>query len=187
MYATYFCHMPTYVALLRGINVSGQKPVLMAQLRTAMVTLGFTNVRTYLQSGNIVLDTAKTSPNLVAGAVKESIKKNWGYDVPVIALEAREIKAVAKSNPFVKRNEELAKLYVTFLAGRPSTSRIRDLAARIPQPEELLIKGTTAYFFLPNGYGKTKFNNNFIEAKLKVQATTRNWKTVLALAEMASS
>ena len=155
--------METYISLLRGINVSGQKKVNMKELKEVYEGLGLENVRTYIQSGNVVFYHKKT---------------------PVKKLIANLEQAIAE-NPFLKeKGLELEKNYVIFLAKEPDKAQLEKVNDLSYAPERFIISGTTIYFYCPNGYGNAKLNNNLFESKLKVSATTRNWKTVNVLAGM---
>ncbi|MCF0057260.1 DUF1697 domain-containing protein [Dyadobacter sp. CY356] len=180
--------MKTYIAILRGINVSGHHMIKMAELKTMFETLPFENVRTYIQSGNIVFDASPGEERDFENLIHDVIQKTFSFSVPVIVLEEKELKDVRQHNPFLTgRNEDVTKLHVTFLAAIPNIDHIEKLkeTARF-LPDEWILDGKVIYLFCPNGYGKTKLTNNFFENKLKVTATTRNWKTVNELISMTS-
>ena len=183
--------MPSYVAMLRGINVSGAKPVKMERLRAMFEALGFTNVRTYVQSGNVVFDAkdraaAGLAPTL-ATKIVAAIKRDFGFDVPVLVLGAHELARVVDGNPFVeKRGIDLARLHVTFLAGAPAAAGLKKMEGVSSGRDEFRCHGTAVYLHCPDGYGNTKLNNNAFERALGVGATTRNWKTVTTLCAMAA-
>jgi uncharacterized protein (DUF1697 family) len=183
--------MPSYLAMLRGINVSGAKPVKMERLRAMFEALGFTRVRSYVQSGNVVFDvkeraTAGLGPKL-ATKIVAAIKRELGFDVPVLVLGADELARVVDGNPFVeKRGIDLARLHVTFLAGAPAAAGLKKMEGVSSGRDEFRSQGTAVYLHCPDGYGNTKLNNNAFERALGVEATTRNWKTVTTLCAMAS-
>lgn len=180
--------METYIAILRGINVSGYKMIKMNELRHLFGKLKFKNVRTYIQSGNVVFECNKTSREGLQKTIEKKIVDTFGFEVPVIVKEKVEIEQVLKDNPFVnERNEDITKLHVTFLAKEPEEENINKIKKLKYDPDEFIISGKGIYLFCPDGYGNTKLNNGFFEAKLKVAATTRNWKTVKELAAMANS
>lgn len=157
----------------------------MADLRTQLSNLGYENIQTYIQSGNVIFENKKTVPELLAAQITSLIKKVWDYDVPVIVFEPDYLEKVIEENPFFNgRNEDVGRLYVTFLAEKPASENVQNLESYSYPPEELIVKNTAVYLFCPNGYGKTKYDNNFVERKLKVTATTRNWKTCNKLLEM---
>jgi uncharacterized protein (DUF1697 family) len=183
--------MPSYVAMLRGINVSGAKPVKMERLRAMFEALGFTRVRTYVQSGNVVFachepKTAALGPKL-ATKIVAAIKRDFGFDVPVLVLRSDELAQVVEKNPFFeKRGIDPSKLHVTFLAGAPAAAGLKKMESVSSRRDEFRSGGNTVYLHCPDGYGNTKLNNNAFERALGVGATTRNWKTVTTLAAMAS-
>lgn len=178
--------MSTYISILRGINVSGQKMIKMEALRKMLADLGFKNVQTYIQSGNIIFQEKKTKLETLEKKIAKGIKDEFGFDVPVLVLEVEEVKEVLKNNPFVnKRKEDVTKLHVTFLSQEPEKTHHEKIKDGTYASDEFILDGKTIYVFCPNGYGNTKLSNNFFENKLKVTATTRNWKTVNELVTLA--
>jgi len=178
--------MKNFVAILRGINVSGQKLIKMTELKKMFESLRFEDVNTYIQSGNIAFKTVPESAESLQDRIHESIQNTFHFDVPVTVLDEREIRDTQNGNPFLKeRKEDGSKLYVTFLEKEPDEDLVKSLrATALFLPDEWVLSGRKVYVFCPEGYGKTKLNNNFFEKKLKVTATTRNWATVNALAEL---
>ena len=175
----------TYLALLRGINVSGQKKIKMTDLKKLFEDAGFTNVQTYIQSGNVIFDSKSSDLNSIKKKIGMNIKSEYRFDVETITTTNDELNYVINHNPFVKEEKDVERLYVTFLAGKPAPLNIANLKENNYLPEEYVVEGSCVYLFLPDGYGKAKLNNNFLENKLKVFATTRNWKTVNALYELS--
>ena len=178
--------MQTYIAMLRGINVSGQKKIKMADFKTHLQELNFTDVKTYIQSGNAVFKYKKCNPKSLENKIANKILEKYGFEVSLILKMSDALKDVLKNNPFVK-DKDLNRLYVIFLSDEPTSDDLKKLKGIDHGPEEYVLKGKTIYFYSPHGYGRAKMNNNFFENKLKVTATTRNWKTVNKLAEMANS
>ena len=179
--------MQTYIAILRGINVSGHKLVKMEALRTLMEDLKFKNIRTYIQSGNIVFQDKKTSVSTLEKKIATKIKESFDFEVPVMVKEEKEFIDVLNHNPFLtKRKEDITKLHVTFLSEFPDNEYVEKIKESVFSPDEFIIKEKNVYLFCPNGYGNTKLTNTFFENKLKVTATTRNWKTVTELVNIAS-
>lgn len=179
--------MKTCISILRGINVSGRNKILMKDLKAMYEDMGYENVRTYIQSGNVIFETAKKkSDQALAQEIEDKIKATFGFDVPVITRSADEINEVLTHNPFLKRKDiDPAKLHVTFLAETPSKENWEQLKGANYLPDEFIVAGKEVYLHIPVSYGHTKLNNNFWESKLKLTATTRNWKTVGELAKMA--
>ncbi|BDS13767.1 DUF1697 domain-containing protein [Aureispira anguillae] len=175
-----------YITLLRGINVSGQKKVKMADLRTMCETMGYQNVQTYIQSGNIVFEGAEEDTDWIAQSMHQKIQTTFGYDVSVMVRTEDYWKEVAVNNPFLEANPdlEIKFLHVTFLAEVPTVDSIKALQEVAAGTDELAIINNRVYLYTPNGYGRTKLSNTTIEKKLQVSATTRNWRTVSKLLEM---
>ncbi len=181
--------------MLRGINVSGAKPVKMERLRAMFEALGFTNVRTYVQSGNVVFDSGERAATALAPKlatkIAAAIKREFGFDVPVLVLGAQELARVVDQNPFLEKREQKsgidpARLHVTFLAGAPPAAGLKKMEGVSSGRDEFRRLGNAVYLHCPDGYGNTKLNNNAFERALGVEATTRNWKTVTTLCAMAS-
>ena len=176
--------MKTYIAILRGINVSGQKKVPMAELRRILADKGLVNLQTYIQSGNLVFRSSLDT-DVIVNTIKNSIQGYFGFQVPTLVIVSGDMKEVVNNNPFPEA--DLSKLHVTFLADSPDLQ----LAGSIPPSdnpnEAYLIKDRVIYVYCPDGYGRTKINNMFFEKHLKITATTRNWKTCSKLLEMAQA
>lgn len=175
--------MITYIALLRGINVGGKKKIKMAELRQQLAVLGFENIRTYIQSGNIAFETSLTDTKALAQQIKANIFENYGFEVPTLVVPQSEIYDILKNNPFLNDEIDIKLLHVTMLYDVPST----ELAEAIDfesENDKYRIVGKNVYLYFPNGYGRTKLTNNFFEQKLKTSATTRNWKTMKKLATL---
>jgi uncharacterized protein (DUF1697 family) len=173
--------MSIYVALLRGINVSGQRKVPMARLRALCEALGYTDVTTYLQSGNVVFRAPRRSTTALASALEERIAAELGFDVPVLVRTEQALRAVATANPLLDGSIDPASLHVVFLDGRPSTTALDAIDAARFAPDRFAARGSEIYLSCPNGYGRTKLTNTFFERQLDTRATTRNWKTVTNL------
>jgi uncharacterized protein (DUF1697 family) len=171
-----------FVALLRGVNVGG-RTLAMARLRTICSDLGYEDVATYIQSGNVVLRADADRAGAIAGELADAIRDHAGLQVAVVVREARRLRAVLEANPFADRDDE-GRLHVTFLAGPADGAEIPSAAGA---PDEFVPGDGVVYIWCVGGYGRTILNNQFFERRLGVAATTRNWRTVSRLAEMASS
>jgi uncharacterized protein (DUF1697 family) len=178
--------MTTYVALLRGINLGARNKVSMPDLRALFADLGAEDVETYVQSGNVVFRSA-VSPAKLAAAIEKGIRRDLGLDVTVLVRTQRELAKLVAANPFADRTKELTKLHVTFLADKPDSTRVRKLDPTLAEPDEFHVIGQEVYLHCPNGYGRSKLSNAYFEKQLDVRATTRNWRTVTKLAELASA
>ena len=180
--------MYTFVSLLRGINVSGQKFIRMTELKALYESLGFTKVTTYVQSGNVVFDCNNPDASETGSTIEIEIERCFGFPVSVILRYQNEFQRIIDGNPFVHpRNEDLSKLHVTFLVSLPPAEISNDLKIPPGITDECILRGKEIYLFCPNGYGRTKLSNSFFERRLKVLATTRNWKTVIALYDLIMS
>jgi uncharacterized protein (DUF1697 family) len=180
--------MNSYIALLRGINVSGQKKIQMKDLSELFALLGFENIVTYIQSGNVVFTSKLKTPVKIAEVIEKGITKKFGFDVPVLVLEKNELQNVITHNPFIKvKGIDENRLHVTFLSGVPPKENLNKITSIEGGTDKLVITGKEIYLFCPKGYGRTKYTNSVIENKLKVKATTRNWKTVNTLLKLTEA
>ena len=177
-----------YIALLRGVNVSGKNAVKMKELELALQANGFQQVVTCIQSGNIIFKHHLSENELIAKKINKVIASVFNLDIPVIVLSKTEFKKLLVNMPYVeKAKDEPTKVLITFLAAVPQPEFYANFIKINPEHEEFNVAGKVVYLYCKNGYGKAKINNNFIESKLKVKATTRNWKTVLKLFEIGES
>ncbi|MGD8404236.1 MAG: DUF1697 domain-containing protein [Anaerolineales bacterium] len=176
--------MNTYISMLRGINVSGQKKIRMADLRDLYESLELKNVQSYLQSGNVVFDSDEKDIDKLKEAIETQIETNYGFSVPVLIRIKEDFQRVIKEHPFAE--EEAIRVLVTFLYESPEKSKLEELSQHEDKVDQFAIGEQEIFLFCPGGYGRTKLSNNFFEKKLGVVATTRNWKSVNALYKMAS-
>lgn len=177
-----------YISLLRGINVSGQKKILMKDLQKLYEDAGFTNVITYIQSGNVIFESKEKSKEKIKTKIEKAIEKMYGFDVIVFVCEPDFINKTIVKNPYVKQKDfDPKKMYVSILSGVPEKSKIQELEKVKSGDDEFTINKDVIYLYLVGGAGKTKFSNNIIENKLKLDATTRNWNTMNVLMELVMS
>jgi uncharacterized protein (DUF1697 family) len=175
-----------YAALLRGVNLGARNRVRMPELRTLLEELGCTDVRTYVQSGNAVFRSARGAAALTK-AVERAIHSELGLDIAVVIRSRGQLDRLVDRNPFGRPRAKESTLHVTFLAERPDPDRVRRLRGESFEPERFEVAGEDVYLFVPNGYGRSKLNNALLERRLGVRATTRNWRTVTALAELIAA
>jgi uncharacterized protein (DUF1697 family) len=175
--------MQIYLSLLRGINVSGQKSIKMLDLKALYQSLHFANVTTYIQSGNVIFKSTITNTEELALLIATKIKQHYNFDVPVQVLTLTELTAIVHNNPYVT-TAPLEQLHVTILNAIPAPEKLAALAVVPHGNDTYVINNTTVYLRCTNGYGTTKLTNNYLEAKLKTSATTRNWKTINVLLGM---
>lgn len=178
--------MTRYAAFLRGINVGGRKKLAMDDLREILRSLGHAGVETYLQSGNALFTSTRTSAAALAGEIEEAITSRLGLDVKVLVRTAAELAAVAAANPFPAGTAEPSKLHVAFVSATPPADRLAKIDPSQFAPDELRAGDGVIYLWYPNGYGRTKLTNDVLERRLGVTATTRNWNTLTKLLERAS-
>ena len=179
--------MQTYVALLRGVNLGSRNKVSMADLRALFAALGAEEVTTYVQSGNVVFRTKQRPEPVLRKAIEQRISHDLGLDVAVLLRTKTQLRRVHSGIPFAARGHEPTKLHVTFLADTPARTRARALQATPAGSDELRVVGREVYLYLPHGYGRTKLGNAYFEKELGVTATTRNWRTVGKLVELAGA
>src|SRR6266545_2085894 len=150
-------------------------------LRTHFDALGAKDVATYVQSGNVVFKSPGKAAELVQ-AIEKKISRDLGLNVTVLLRTKTQLARALAGNPFSGREP---KLHVTFLAATPDRRLVRDLDPTRAKPDEFRVAGREIYLHCPNGYGRSKLTNAYFEKQLGVAATTRNWKTVTKLAELA--
>ena len=176
--------MQKYISLLRGINVSGQKKIKMTELKELYESLNFTKVTTYIQSGNIVFCSSEKDVKKIQNLIEQKIEDEYKFLVPVSIITQQKLKSIISKNPFDPNKIDLSKLAVTFLDSTPNKTLIKNLDKFKGDQEEFIISGDVIYLYCPDGFGRTKLTNNLFENKLKVSATSRNWKTTNKLFEM---
>ncbi len=175
--------MRTYVALLRGINVSGHKKISMAELRAILTNLGLSNVQTYIQSGNVIFQAVDENTQKLKGLIQKGIKDNFGFEVPVLIKTPNQLLTILNECPFSE--DKKVNSYFTLLYSEPEYTLMENLGGLKYPNEEIIITASCIYFYSSIGYGNTKYNNNFFERKLKVTTTARNYKTMLKLLSLS--
>jgi uncharacterized protein (DUF1697 family) len=179
--------MITHLALLRGINVSGHNMIKMDALKAMLENIGFQNVVTYIQSGNVFVDTEEESASKVGFIIKQEIFKTFGHEVPVVVITKEDLELCFKNNPFLKEKDfDTKKLYVAFISVALKKESINDLKISQFKPDEASIDENRIFIKYAVGAGKTRFDQKYIEKKLNVTATIRNWNTVTNLLNMYS-
>ncbi|MDD8017569.1 MAG: DUF1697 domain-containing protein [Bacteroidota bacterium] len=180
--------MTTYIALLRGINVSGKKIIKMDDLKKYFESFGMKNVRTYIQSGNVIFQSPQTTNDRLAETLENKLKKILGFDVPVIIRTDAELKKIISKNPFTPKEMSAdTKLHVSLLSAKPSKENVDQLLETQSDTDEFRIVNSEVYILCRGGYGESVFSNNFLEKKLGVKATTRNWATLNKLVDLSSA
>jgi uncharacterized protein (DUF1697 family) len=178
--------MPVYIAMLRGINVAAHNPVRMSRLQEVFSRMGFTQARTYIQSGNVIFQAAKRSAADLSKAIEKEILSEFGFAVAVFCRSSAELAEVIQRNPLIKsKGVDRSRLHVSFLAEAPAEAARKKLAGLAAGGEQLHCDGRALYLYCPDGYGNSKLANSNVERVLKVASTTRNWKTVNTLYQMS--
>jgi uncharacterized protein (DUF1697 family) len=177
--------MKTHLALLRGVNVSGHRMIKMDALKIALEKIGFQNVQTFIQSGNVFVDTIEENTAKIGFLIKLEIQKTFGHDVPVVVIGQQDLELCIKNNPFLKNNNlDSKKLYVAFVSTILKSDNINDLKTSNFKPDEAFIDDNRIFIKYEIGAGKTKLDQNYIEKKLNVTATIRNWNSVNKMLEI---
>ena len=177
--------MTTHLALLRGINVSGHNMIKMDALKKALTEIGFKEVQTYIQSGNVFVKSEEANASAVGFQIKQEIFKSFGYEVPVIVIQKKDLEDCFSNNLFLREKDiDSKKLYVAFISKTLTKEAINDLKMSQVKPDECIIDGNKIFIKYDKGAGRTKFDQKYIEKKLQVTATIRNWNTVTKLLEL---
>jgi uncharacterized protein (DUF1697 family) len=178
--------MPAYAALLRAINLGSRNKISMPDLRQLFEDLGADDVQTHVQSGNVAFRSSVRSSAELVKLIEGQIKDDLGLDIKVLLRTKAELARIIEDCPFAERAEP-SKLHFTFLADKPDADRVAAIDPSKFEPDEFAVVRREVHLHCPDGYGRTKLNNAFFEKKLAQVATTRNWKTVTTLAEMAGA
>ena len=176
--------MSTHVALLRAINVGGRNSLPMKTLTAMFDELGCRNVRTYIQSGNVVFEATDALARRVPKAIQAAVLKRAGLAVPVVTRIAAELAKLARAHAFLEKAKDPKVLHFCFLDDAPSAERIALLDPKRSPPDEFKVIGRDIHLYLPNGVGKSKITNQYLDGKLGTVSTLRNFATVQKLLEM---
>ena len=171
--------MQTYITFLRGINVGGHKKVPMAELRELLTKSGLENVKTYIQSGNVVFRSSNDDIKALETKIKKSIIDHFGFEVSVMVRTRTDLNTIFNDCPFPE--EKKVNSYFAILSDIPDEDLVKEAYKKTYENEEYKILKDCLYFYCANGYGNAKFNMNFFEKKLNVNATSRNYKTMVKL------
>ncbi len=179
--------MNQYICLMRGINVSGQKKIQMKELKKLFESLGYENITTYIQSGNILFETPLKNKENISKAIEAAISSTYNFEVPCLIITPEKLAYTIKNNPLLSsiKDAELKKIYISFLFHTPNEESLIKLFAFTPPQEKAIVQDDIVYLYYGNGAGRAKLNNNTIEKKLKTTATTRNWNTCNKLLELS--
>jgi len=179
--------MPVYIAMLRGINVGPHKRMKMEKLRASCEALGCQQVKTYIQSGNVVLQAAKLSASSLAKRIQERIVADFGFASDVILRTREEMQKIVARNPLLREpGIDPSKLHIIFLPEAPAAEAIKKLEALTLVPDRIRHSGKEVYFYFPHGVSGSSLWNQNLDRVLSITGTMRNWNTVTKLNEMAS-
>lgn len=173
-----------YIALLRGINVGGNTMLKMDDLRKTFEALGFKNVASYINSGNLAFDVGKSSEAKLVTKIEKAIEKDFGTQIPAMVREQKEIEQILAANPFDGEYESHKEMHVLFLKEDMPKESCDQLLAAAVLPERFTVRGREIYCHLPMGVADSLLGKSFVEKKLKLSVTARNWRTVEKLAEL---
>ena len=171
------------IAILRGINVGGRRKILMADLKSLCEKLGWKNVTSYIQSGNLIFDSNHQNTEL-EHVLEMAIKEQFKFDVPVIVRSSIELKTAIAKNEFYSEDADINQLHLTFLKEKATAENIENTINYNHKTDKLKIVDKDVFIVCSGKYHQSKLSNNFFEKKLNVGARTRNWKTVLKLQEL---
>ena len=177
--------MTRFVSLFRGINVGGHQAVRMDALKELHESLGLQEVQTYIQSGNVVFTSDEADVTQIQKDIEDGFAQKFGFRVNVMVRTADEFNVIIENNPFQNQPMKESKWVVAmFLVTHPISTALEDIQKTYTGPEELYIMGQEVYIYYPEGIGRSKLTNTFLEKKLKTMGTARNWNTVLRLQQM---
>jgi len=176
--------MITYIVLLRGINVGGHRKLPMAELRVLLTDNGFTDIKTYIQSGNIILQTEEINTSKIASHIQEIIHDKFGFLVPVLVKTRNDIQRVLEECPFNQKQKE--QTYFVMLKHYPEKALVEKAQDKSYPNDEYRILKDCIYLLPKKGFGQSKFNMNYFEKILQTNATARNYKTMLKLLSLSS-
>jgi uncharacterized protein (DUF1697 family) len=173
------------ILLLRGINLGSRRRIAMPELRALLLDAGFADVRTYVQSGNVVLSAGRRSPASVAAAVQRLIAERFGFEVDVIVRTAEELAEVVACNPLGDVAVDPKLYQVTFLESEPDSDAVERIASLAAGGERVVAIGREIYAWHPDGIARSKLSAKLAGDGVGVRASARNWRTVITLLEMA--
>ncbi len=176
--------MITYIALLKGINVGGHKKVPMAELRKLLTKSGFYNVKTYIQSGNVIVQSLEENIKKIEEEIRNIIALHFGFNVSVLIRRGVDLQRIFNDCPFSE--EKKINSYFTILQDIPDKDLVKIASKKVYEGEEYKIINDCIYFYCEKGYGRAKFNINFFEKELKTIGTARNYNTMVKLLSLST-
>lgn len=176
-----------FIALLRGVNVGGKNKLRMSDLAAMATEAGCANVRTYIQSGNVIFVASASVARQIPAIISQRIDEQLGLRVPVVLRSSAELLRIVENNPFLQSGADAATLHVAFLADEPASSRIRSLDPDRSPGDSYSVCGRNIYLCCPTGVARSKLTNAYFDSALATTSTVRNWRTVMTLAEMTQA
>jgi len=176
--------MNQYIVLLKGINVGGNKKVPMAELRQLLADIGFEEVQTYIQSGNVILQTEETNRLILENKISQAILDHFGFEVSVLVKTKEELQRIFDDSPFPEDKKEAS--HFMMLYNTTEKELVKEASEKTYEGEEYQIINDCIYYFYEKGLGQAKFSVNFFERKFKTFATARNYNTMLKLLSLSS-
>lgn len=175
------------IAFLRALNMAGHNLVKMKELEGLFSSLGYEDVKTYIQSGNVIFsDTGKEKKEVIARRLEKAISDRFNLNIEVMVRKVADLKGLAARNPFLDEGDfNPLKMAVIFLNKKPSGDSVKAMANVSYPPDKFHISGQEIFIYCPNGFGRTKLYTNFFEKKMGIRGTARNWKSVMAILEIA--
>jgi len=176
--------MNTYIVLLKGINVGGHKKVPMAELRESLTKSGFQNVQSYIQSGNVLLQSKIGDISTIEIGIEKTIKDDFGFEVSVLVKTRQELHCIFDNSPFEEVKKKAS--YFMMLHDCPNEDLVKEASEKVYENEDYKIINDCIYYYNEKGLGKAKFNVNFFERKFKTFATARNYNTMVKLLSLSA-
>lgn len=167
-----------YAAFLRGINVGGKNKIKMETLREVCTSIGFENVKTYINSGNVIFETAKTDDKKLAAKIESAIEKEFGLQIKTIICSIAELENLVENNPFAGQFERDKDLHVFFLDEEMPNEKRELLLSNNSENERFAVRGRKIFYLLKSSFSDSLMGKDYIGKRLKVSATARNWRTV---------
>ena len=174
-----------HVAFLSGVNVGGKHSLPMTALAALFTESGCGEVRTYIQSGNVLFTAGTALARRIPALIAAGISKRFGFEAPVVTRTAAELAAIARNNPFLRDGPDPKALHVVFLADPPDRSRAALLDPDRSPPDRFVLRGSEIYLCCPNGVGKSRLTAQYFDSTLQTMSTFRNWNTVMKMLELA--
>lgn len=172
-----------YVAFLRGINVGGKTSIKMEKLREVFSSLGFENVKTYIQSGNVIFESIETNDAKIAAEIEAAIEREF-FKTPVMVRSIEEIKNAVENNPFAKEAFEDKLFHLVFLSEKLSDEKVEMLLSNNCDAEKFAVRNREVYCLIRDGAANSLLGKKYIDNKLKTPATARNWRTINKILEL---